>query len=116
MHIDTKPNLELSGDHPIGDELSADESRLYWSTVESMIEAVEVLSAYKDQNEKIDPEDPELSEYIESLQDSILLCELIEDAAISRSIKGSPSKINQRESNPSEPWAEPDSISEGRDE
>ena len=116
MHIDTKPSLELSSDHPIDRKLTADEAGLYWSAAETMIEAVEVLSAYKKQNEKIDPEDPELAESIESLQDSILLCELIEDAAISRVAEGSSSKTNSRESNSSDPRSEPDGNLEGRDE
>jgi hypothetical protein len=101
MHIDTNPSWELSNDHPMTRELTADEASLYWSTVENMMEEVAVLCSHEDQNGEIDPEDPEVSEAIENIEDSVVLCDLIEETAIWRLAEGSPSKVKDREHGPS---------------
>jgi hypothetical protein len=84
MHINTNPDYEFPDDHPYGRHLNDEERALYSSVVEAMIKGTVEMVDYQERYGHIDPDDPELSDAIELIQDSILLCEMVEELAVWR--------------------------------
>lgn len=81
MEIYTHIDREWPSDHPVLGELDRTEKSIYWSAVREGQYAVQKVEEYVDENGEVDPEDPELDQAQELLQDSLALAEMMDELA-----------------------------------
>ncbi len=103
MHIDTNLDRELNDDHPIIGELTTNEAAIFWSAVDTVVEAADIAAEHHDHNGDVDLDSPKLLEANILFEESITLLELLREVALWRSTEDLPPKIKKHVNRSSDP-------------